>query len=56
MNYWAPSLWSGVMAEDFGQPVGGCRESAGQAGVFERQFESGRTVSLDCNTWAASFH
>jgi hypothetical protein len=53
MNYWAPSLWSDVMAEDFGQPAGGCKESS--PGVFERTYKNGQTVSLDCNTWEATF-
>ena len=64
MNYWAPSLWSDVMAEDFGEPqpadaaagtVGGCSESKTKKGVFERKFKNGKTVSLDCNTWEATF-
>ena len=55
MHYWAPSRWADVMAEDFGTPLGRCSESKTQPGVYERKFSSGKTVSLDCGTWQASF-
>jgi len=54
MNYWAPSMWADVMAEDFGRPTGSCTASKTKPGVFERRYGK-RTVSLDCNTWKASF-
>ena len=38
-----------------GTPLGNCSESKTQAGVYERKFSSGKTVSLDCGTWKATF-
>mmetsp|Transcript_3192 Transcript_3192/g.6230 ORF Transcript_3192/g.6230 Transcript_3192/m.6230 type:complete len:443 (-) Transcript_3192:114-1442(-) len=39
---------------DFGTPEGLCAESTAGSGVFTRKWTKG-TVSLDCNTWEASF-
>ena len=52
MNYWAPSQWDDVMATGFGRADAQCSQTS--PGVFERQY-GGRTVTLDCNKWSASF-
>ena len=39
---------------DYGTPTGFCSETAPNSGVFSRSF-SKVSVSLDCNTWEATF-
>jgi hypothetical protein len=35
---------------DYGEPVGLCKETAPNSGVFEREWTKAK-ISMDCNTW-----
>lgn len=43
-----------LFLSDYGAPKGSMTPVAGKSLVFQREFESA-TVSLDCNTWTATF-
>ena len=35
---------------DYGEPVGSCKETAANSGVFEREWAKA-SIKMDCNTW-----
>lgn len=35
---------------DYGKPMGLCKETATNSGVFEREWTKAK-ISMDCNTW-----